>query len=109
MKLNFNVIVDKEKVYQGHIKRHMDLTNEINCSEKEQDELDNKAKKINAQWESKRIQITHDVGTVKKLRQNRSEVKLKRRERLEREYQRAHGHNVEVKHQINQNINVLRH
>lgn len=108
MKSKSHVIIDKEQVYQGYNKRHTDLTNKINDSQKVQDELDEKAKIINGQWESKRIQITHDVGTIRKLNEKISHVKLERRERLKKENEQAQNINVEVNHQTNHNINVLR-
>ena len=78
----------------------MHLAEQIIGSRTVQDRLDREAKRISDQWIINRMEITQDVEEVNRLRERIHQVKLERRQRLERE-------NQQEDHRTNRNINVL--
>lgn len=100
LKLKSDELVVKKEVHQDLEQRHTELVEKIDQSRKEQVQLDDHVQDINDQWLSKRMKITHDTKTIKDLQENISDVKLKRRERLEKERKRTEN---EVDHRRNYN------
>ena len=103
LQVKFDELVDQEKVYQNLEQRHIDIGDQVEKSRREQLELDENVQGLNDQWLSKRMRITHDTATIKELRQNISDVKIKRQERLEKEKNRVEN---EVVQNRNYNTNV---
>ena len=103
MKLKSNNLDVKETAYQTLEQRRIDLGHEVDRTREAQLRLDENVQDLNDQWLSERMRITHDTTTIKELRQNISDVKIKRRERLQKEKNRVEN---EVVQNRNYNTNV---
>lgn len=86
----------KTNAYWNLEQHHIDLVSQINQSRQIQFKLDENVQDLNDKWLSKRMKITHDTKTIGELHESISEVKRKRRERLDKERNRVENTDINV-------------
>ena len=106
MRLKSDKVVITERVHAECKQRHSDLTGKIDNARTVQASLDKKVQDLNDRWVAKRMMMTHYVNEVRGLSENMSDIKLKRRKRLEEQRKRAKVENVQANQQRNYAKNV---